>query len=108
MTTYRTVTTIDRIPQGSARCVEVAGREVALFNLAGTVYAIDDRCSHEDAPLSEGEIEGETVVCPWHLARFEIKTGKVLSAPACADVETFAVRVVDGVVQVALDGESGS
>ncbi len=107
MSTFYTVTTIDRIPPGASRCVEVGGREIALFNLAGTVYALDDRCSHEDAPLSEGEIEGETVVCPWHLARFEIKTGKVLSAPACAGVETFAVRVRDGVVQVAIDDGTG-
>ena len=61
---------------GEAKCVEVAGKKIALFNLEGTFYAIDDTCTHRGGPLSEGEVSGEEVTCPWHGA----KTGAVLGA----------------------------
>ena len=57
--------TADLAP-GKARCVEVGGKKVALFNLEGTFYAIDDTCTHRGGPLSEGEVSGEEVTCPWH------------------------------------------
>ena len=81
------------IAEGCAKCVEVEGRDIAIFNLGGTFYAIDDLCTHEDASLSEGEIDGDEVECPWHAARFNIKTGEVLSAPAYEDVSTYKVRL---------------
>src|SRR2546428_3328347 len=74
---------------GQAKCVEVAGKKIALFNLDGSFYAIDDTCTHRGGPLSEGEVSGEEVTCPWHGAVYNIKTGEVLG-PVLA---TIAIRV---------------
>lgn len=86
-----------------AKCVEIRGRSIALFNLGGEFFAIDDCCSHEDAPLSEGTIEGEEVECPWHAARFNIKTGEALSPPAYENIDTFKVRITGDDLEVELD-----
>ncbi len=76
-----------------AKCVAVGGRNIAVFNLGGEFHAIEDLCTHEEAPLSDGHVEGEEVECPWHAARFNIKTGKAMCEPAYEDVATFPVRV---------------
>lgn len=86
-----------------AKCVEIRGRSIALFNLGGEFFAIDDCCSHEEAPLSEGTIEGDEVECPWHAARFNIKTGEALGPPAYENVATFRVRVTADDLEVELD-----
>ena len=84
-----------------AKCVEVNGKTLAVFNLGGEFYAIDDLCPHEDGPLSEGFVEGDEVECPWHAARFSIKTGKLTqSGPAYDDVATYPVRVNGDDVEV--------
>jgi nitrite reductase/ring-hydroxylating ferredoxin subunit len=81
------------IPDQSAKCVQVEGRSIALFNLGGQFYAIDDTCSHVGGPLSGGLIQGEEVECPWHGARFHIATGKVTLNPATRDVTTYSLRL---------------
>jgi 3-phenylpropionate/trans-cinnamate dioxygenase ferredoxin subunit len=65
--------------------------DIALFNLDGTFFAIKDICTHDQAPLSEGELNGDTIVCPWHGACFSVRTGEALSLPAIEPVETFPV-----------------
>ena len=85
---------------GSFRTVEAEGTDIAVFNLEGTFYAIENVCTHDGGILTGGPIEGDVIVCPRHGARFCIPTGEVLSPPAYEDVPTFPVRVVDGVVQV--------
>jgi nitrite reductase (NADH) small subunit len=80
------------IPLGSAKRVEVEGKRIAIFNVDGRFYAIDDTCSHRGGPLSEGELEGEVVTCPWHRSAFNVTTGAVLSAPAREGVRHYAVR----------------
>lgn len=87
------VAKIGEVPEGTARRVDVDGRRIALFNLAGVFYALDDTCSHAEASLSEGAIVGDCVVCPRHGARFSIKTGEARSLPAWAPVDTYEVRV---------------
>jgi 3-phenylpropionate/trans-cinnamate dioxygenase ferredoxin component len=67
--------------------------DLALFNLHGTFFAIKDVCTHDQAPLSEGELIGDTIVCPWHGACFSVRTGEALSLPAIEPVETFPVIV---------------
>src|SRR5262245_17119360 len=84
------------LPPGSARRVEVEGRPLALFNVDGTFYAIDDVCTHAEAPLSEGTVQGTCVVCPWHGAEFDLCTGKALTPPAAEDVRCYKVTVSDG------------
>lgn len=80
------------IAEGKALCVEVEGKHIAVFHLDGAFYAIDDACSHVGGPLSEGFIEGEEVECPWHGARFNIKTGAACCEPAEDGVACYAVR----------------
>jgi nitrite reductase/ring-hydroxylating ferredoxin subunit len=100
MTQFFSVAKVSEIPERSAKCVEVAGRRIALFNLNGMIYALQDDCSHEGGPLSEGEIEGSEVTCPWHGARFDIKSGKVLLDPAPDDVARYNVRVTGENIEV--------
>jgi 3-phenylpropionate/trans-cinnamate dioxygenase ferredoxin component len=71
--------------------VHIDDPEIAVFNVNGELFAIKDLCTHDDARLSEGELTGETIVCPWHGACFSVKTGEVLSLPATESVETFPV-----------------
>jgi nitrite reductase/ring-hydroxylating ferredoxin subunit len=90
------------IPGGSGLCVEVEGKRIALFRLGDTVCAIDDSCPHADGPLSEGSLEGETVECPWHGSRFNVRTGEVIQPPAAQGVATYVARVTAEEVEVEL------
>lgn len=102
MAEFVTVAKASDLAPGQSMCVIVKGRRVALFNVEGTVYAINDTCSHAEASLSEGEFHGEVVVCPRHGARFNVKTGAALSLPAWAPVDTYQVKVEDGEIKVSL------
>jgi nitrite reductase/ring-hydroxylating ferredoxin subunit len=88
----KVATTGDRTPE-QGKMVEVNGKKIALCNLEGSFYAINDTCTHRGGPLSEGEIEGEQVTCPWHGALFNTKTGEVLGPPARTGVASYSVRV---------------
>lgn len=90
----------DEMPPGACRVVDVDDVMVAVYNLDGEFYAIEDICTHDGGELASGEIEGDQVICPRHGARFCIKTGEVLAPPAYEDVETFPTRVQDDKVQV--------
>jgi len=87
------VAEVDQLQPGRGIVVEADGYAIALFNLEGEFYAIENECPHEDGPLGEGEVDGETVSCPWHGARFNIKTGAVASPPAFSDVAVFPTIV---------------
>jgi 3-phenylpropionate/trans-cinnamate dioxygenase ferredoxin subunit len=102
MATFMKVATIDELPSGVAKLVEVNQKRIALFNVGGRCYAIDDTCPHRGAPLSEGDVEGETVVCPWHGAIFELATGEVKRYPASVGVTTYEVRLEDGAISIAI------
>ena len=88
------------IPENAAISVAVEGKRLALMNLKGEIYAIDDDCPHEGGPLSEGQIIGEEIECPWHTSHFNIKTGRVTMDPATKDVATYRVRLVGDAVEV--------
>ncbi len=100
MAEYIKVATTDEVEPGGSKLVEVQGRRVALFNLEGTFYAIDDVCTHRGAPLSEGELMGREVQCPWHGACFDVTTGEASGPPAEEGVDTFNVRVAGSDVEV--------
>lgn len=87
------------LPPGSQRIVQARGREIALFNVEGRIYAIDNTCFHRGGPLGEGLLEGTVVTCPWHEWSFDVRTGKCTFNPD-ASVDTFDVRVTDGRIQV--------
>jgi 3-phenylpropionate/trans-cinnamate dioxygenase ferredoxin subunit len=93
---------LDELPPGSVRIVPVRPLlSIGVYNCDGELYAIEDRCTHDDGPLCEGEWEPETcqVICPRHGARFDIRTGAALLLPAYLPAETYPVRVRgDGVV----------
>jgi len=95
----KVASTADLAP-GEEKCVEVAGKKIALFNLEGSFYAIDDTCTHRGGPLCEGEVSGEEVVCPWHGAVYNIKTGAVLGPPAPCGVQPYPVRIQGSDVEV--------
>jgi nitrite reductase (NADH) small subunit len=81
------------VAPGQGRMVEVSGKKIALFNVEGTYHAIDDTCTHRGGPLSEGELRGKEVTCPWHGAVYDVTTGAVLGPPAPKGVSRYNVRV---------------
>ena len=87
------VATVSEVPPGQAKLISAGGMEIALFNVGGTFYAIENSCTHVGGPLSEGMLQESEVECPWHGARFDVKTGKVLAPPAASDVTSYKVRV---------------
>ena len=93
MSEFVKVASTDEIPAGQAKMVEVNGKEIALFNVGGVFHAIDNTCTHVGGPLCEGLISGSEVVCPWHGARFDLRTGEVLAGPARRAVGSYPVRV---------------
>jgi 3-phenylpropionate/trans-cinnamate dioxygenase ferredoxin component len=88
------------IATGAWRVADVDGTQVVVFNLAGDYYAIEDVCTHDGGQLTGGRVEGDQIVCPRHGARFCIRTGEALTAPAYEATATFPVRVQNGEVQV--------
>jgi 3-phenylpropionate/trans-cinnamate dioxygenase ferredoxin component len=94
---------ITELPPGAMRVVEWEDLEIAVVNCAGTLFAIEDRCSHDDGPLAEGELRQDdcTIECPRHGSLFDLRSGKPLTLPAYEPVETFPVAVGDdGIVRV--------
>jgi 3-phenylpropionate/trans-cinnamate dioxygenase ferredoxin subunit len=108
MTTDTSENTIDVCPiaelgEGESRIVEVEGRKVGVFHCAGgEMFAIEDRCSHDDGPLAEGEFDAAacTVECPRHGSLFDLRSGRPRTLPAYQPVETFEVLVEDGIVKL--------
>ncbi len=80
------------VPPGAAKQVTLGGVEVALFNVGGTLCAVDNTCPHRGGPLSDGALNGATVTCPWHAWDFDVKTGACLTNPA-AKLKTYPVQV---------------
>ena len=88
---------VEDLKPGEVRLVEWEDLEIGVFNCAGTLYAIEDRCSHDNGPLVEGELDEAscTVECPRHGSRFDLKTGQPKTLPAYVPVDTFPV-IIDG------------
>ncbi len=95
---------IKDVPLGRSCAFTVEGQRIALFNIEGTFYAIGDTCTHNGGPLSEGEVQGTTVTCPWHGADFDVKTGAVLGPPAFEGVPSYRVVVEGNDIKVELPG----
>jgi 3-phenylpropionate/trans-cinnamate dioxygenase ferredoxin component len=94
----------EELPPGSMKLVVIGPAEyIGVYNCSGTLYAIEDRCSHDDGPLCEGEWDEETcrVICPRHGSAFELSTGRPLSLPAYEPVEIYPVQIgEDGMIRV--------
>jgi 3-phenylpropionate/trans-cinnamate dioxygenase ferredoxin subunit len=93
---------VEELPPGSVRIITAGLISIGVYNCGGDLLAIEDRCSHDDGPLAEGEWEEDLcrVICPRHGSAFDLRSGHPLSLPAYEPVATFPVRVVDGVVKV--------
>ncbi len=93
---------VEELPPGEVKIVRAGELAIGVYNLNGEYYAIEDRCSHDDGPLAEGDfdVEEAVAICPRHGARFDIKTGRALSLPAYQPVEAFEVFVEDGLIKV--------
>lgn len=110
MSNWIQVATIYEIPEGAVHVVEVkdpndpegAPIEVALFRADGQVYAIEDLCTHRSVPLSDGHIEGSTIHCPLHGAKFCLKTGSALTPPASEPTRSFPVQLRDEFVDISI------
>ena len=100
MSDWVKVARVEDMPPGAWRVVDVDDAPIAVFNLAGEFYAIADICTHDGGQLTGGTVEGAEIVCPRHGARFCIRTGEALTAPAYEPTDVFPVRVVDGHVEV--------
>ena len=89
---------LEDVAPGTVKVYQLPGREIAVCNAGGRLYAIDNICTHEFACLTDGFIEDDEVECPLHQARFQIRTGKAMSAPATEDLRTYSViRMEDGI-----------
>ena len=99
---YVAVATTDELPNGARKLIEVDGLAIAVFNIAGAYYAIADVCSHDDGPVAEGDLRDYEIECPRHGARFDVRTGKVLTFPAIVDIPAYPVKVDGGQVLIGL------
>ena len=99
------VCSLSELPPGQMRLVEWEDLEIGVFNCGGTIHAIEDRCSHDNGPLAEGEIDPDqcTVECPRHGSLFDLRSGRPLTLPAYVAVESFPVLVQDGIVRVEVE-----
>ncbi|HLM50487.1 MAG TPA: non-heme iron oxygenase ferredoxin subunit [Solirubrobacteraceae bacterium] len=96
---------VDELPEGQRRIVEWEDLEIGVVNCGGTYFAIEDRCSHDNGPLAEGELDcaAKTIECPRHGSRFDLRTGRPDTLPAYVPVDTFPVRVEDGVIKLEVE-----
>jgi 3-phenylpropionate/trans-cinnamate dioxygenase ferredoxin component len=93
---------LEELRPGSMRIVAAGALSIGVYNCDGELMAIEDRCSHDDGPLAEGDWEPDEciVTCPRHGSRFDIRTGRALTLPAYLPVDTYPVEVRDGLVVV--------
>jgi 3-phenylpropionate/trans-cinnamate dioxygenase ferredoxin component len=96
---------LSELPPGASRIVEWEDLEIGLFNCKGQILAIEDRCSHDNGPLAEGEFDEDncTVECPRHGSLFDLQTGNPKTLPAYQPVETFAVRIEDDIIKLEVE-----
>lgn len=102
MVRWFTVANTSNFKSGSRLSTQIGDKTVAVFNVDGTIYALEDYCPHAGALLSEGPIEGNTIVCPWHAAAFELETGDLIEGPCFRGVQRYDVKIQGGKIQIAV------
>lgn len=93
----------DDVPEGDVVGIQVAGREIALYEVEGEIYATDNICTHGHARMSDGFLEGREIECPLHQGKFDVCTGKALCAPLTENIRTYPVRIENLRVMLQLD-----
>jgi nitrite reductase (NADH) small subunit/3-phenylpropionate/trans-cinnamate dioxygenase ferredoxin subunit len=101
MAEFFSVARVSEVPAGSGRVVEAGGREIAVFNVGGTFYAIDNICKHRGGPLGEGMLDQKVVTCPWHAWTYDVTNGQCTFRPEIS-IDTFEVKVEGNEVRVAV------
>ena len=104
MAEFVTVGKTDEVAPGTVKVYEVGGQRIAVCNVDGAFYAIDDVCTHDGGPLDQGELEGNEIECPRHGALFDVTTGRPLTLPAVQPVRSYAVEVEGDQIKVSVDG----
>jgi len=102
MADFIKVAELDEIDEGALLSLEVDGELICLANVNGEICAFTDNCTHISGPLNEGELEGDVLTCPWHGARFNVRTGKVLRGPARQDILTYPVQIEGNAILIQL------
>ena len=105
MSEFIPVIDYDSLAPGSMRRVKVQDVSIVVVRIGDDVYALEDRCSHEEYPLSDGWLDGDNLVCAFHGARFDLKTGDALSLPAYEGVKKFPVRVHNNKIEIQIEQE---
>lgn len=103
MSRFVPVASVAEIPDPGKRLIELDDRVLVLFHVGGKFFAIDDVCTHDGGPLSEGSLDGFAIACPRHGAKFDIRTGAALTMPATQPTEAYEVKVENGQVLVKVD-----
>jgi nitrite reductase/ring-hydroxylating ferredoxin subunit len=101
MAEFKTVGKFSDLAPGSSKVVDVNGKALALFNVAGVVYAMDNTCRHRGGPLGEGLLEADVVTCPWHMWEYNVRTGELVTNPT-VKLATYHVQVEGDEIKVAI------
>lgn len=100
MTKWVDVAIVGEIDDQGCKIIEIDNTPIAIFNLGGLYFAIEDNCPHQHLPLADGLVENNTITCPYHGAVFNIKTGAVMAPPACDNLHTYPAQVIDDKIQI--------
>lgn len=101
---FVTICKVEEIPTGEVRVFEPEDDiRVAICNIEGKFFAVDDLCTHDDGPLGDGDLDGYCIECPRHGAKFDIRTGEVVQLPATVGIGTYPIRVLNGEIQVEIE-----
>lgn len=106
MTEFSSVLKTSDLAEGQMKTVDIGGIEIVIANVGGTFCAFGNICPHEEAPLVDGEIDGDAVVCPWHFTRFDMRTGEALDGVTDQPIPVYEVRVENDEVHVANPGKA--
>ncbi len=99
---YTVVAGEDELPINERLFLEWNGQPIVILNLAGSLYAVGDVCSHDNGPLGDGELDGFELICPRHGARFDIRSGKATRLPAFREIPSYAVKLEDGKIYLGI------
>ncbi|MGD9739055.1 MAG: Rieske (2Fe-2S) protein [Bauldia sp.] len=94
---------LSEIPEDTLRPITIGGQDAVLVRRGNQCFAFGGECTHEGAPLADGELDGDTIVCPWHFSRFDIRTGAVVEDPADDPISVFAVTIDGDTVTIVKD-----
>jgi nitrite reductase/ring-hydroxylating ferredoxin subunit len=103
MLEFHSVGAVEEFSGSSSTLLDVNGRQIVLVRFGDAFRAVDNYCTHMGAPLAEGVVSGEEIVCPWHAARFAVQTGEASCGPARCSLPTYPVRIRQGCVEIAVE-----